>query len=397
MSDLVHPNLFELSPIPILCEDWSQVRLALLDRLANEPEDVSVFLRNNPDFVIGLRRHHAFVDANPAALRLLGIDSLATLRSKASALLPADVASNSQVLVAMARGSHYCTGERTLKTPDGRRVPILWHASLPDGKDGFERIYFHAVDISVQKRAQEALHVAQSNLNHAGRLSLVGELVASLVHEISQPITAIMNSAYASQQWLNRDRPNLDEVRTGLGFIGSTARGAAQIIGRVKSFSRRASTEFVDLDVRKLIAESAALVEPEANRQHCTMTIEVEAGLPHIVGDSIQIQQVLVNVIMNALQAMTTCPASEKSVIIRARSLGSDHVMFCIEDTGPGISESALGQIFEPFFTTKSDGVGLGLSICKRIVEAHGGRLWAASQVRGALIQFTLPIAVTPA
>jgi PAS domain S-box-containing protein len=364
--------------------------------LVDEPEDVSVFLRNNPDFVIGLRRHHAFVDANPAALRLLGVDSLATLRSKASALLPADIASNSQVLVAMARGSHYCTGERTLKTPDGRRVPILWHASLPDGEDGFERIYFHAVDISEQKRAQEALHVAQSNLNHAGRLSLVGELVASLVHEISQPITAIMNSAYASQQWLNRDRPNLDEVRLGLGFIGCTAKGAAQIIGRVKSFSRRAPTEFVDLDVRKLIADSVALVEPEANRQHCTLTIEVEAGLPHVVGDSIQIQQVLVNVIMNALQAMTTCPTSEKSVIIGARSMGSDHVMFCIGDTGPGISESDLGQIFEPFFTTKSDGVGLGLSICKRIVEAHGGRLWAASQVRGALIQFTLPIDATP-
>ncbi len=396
MSELAHPDLFKLSPIPILCEDWSRVRSALLERLANEAEEVSVFLRNNPDFVVSLRRHHAFIDANPAALKLLGVDSLATLRSKAGALLPADIASNSQVLVAMARGSHYCTGERTLKAPDGRRVPILWHANLPDGEEGFKRIYFHAVDISEQKRAQEALHVAQSNLNHAGRLSLVGELVASLVHEISQPITAIMNSAYASQQWLNRDRPDLDEVRAGLSFIGSTAKGAAQIIGRVKSFSRRTPTEFVDLDVRKLITESAALVEPEANRQHCTLTIDVEADLPRVVGDSIQIQQVLVNVIMNALQAMTTCPPSDKNVIIRARSTGSDHLMFCIEDTGPGISESALGQIFEPFFTTRTDGVGLGLPICKRIVEAHGGRMWAANRGVGALIQFTLPIAATP-
>lgn len=390
MSLLNHPAVFDRSPVSILCEDWSRIRIEVMKKLAEGVGDFAQYLLDHPEFIYQVRQHHRIVDANPIAIRLLGVRGLADLQGRVGNLLPADIESNTRVLLAMARGDRYCEGERILRTPDGRTVPIVWRAGLPEGDEGYDQLYFFAFDMSEQKKAQEALLAARENLSHSGRLSLVGELAASMAHEIAQPISSIVTHAHATRMWLRRGVT--DEAMASLTRIGASAEHAAQVVRRIKDFSRRSATEMSPHDPRELVRGAVALIEHEARRSRTPVSVELGADLPRVMADHTQIQQVLVNIVVNALQAIVGSDAVSRSVRILAVSSG-DMVEFHVEDTGPGLTQEALEQIFEPFFSTKAQGTGLGLAISRRIIEDHGGRLWAASRAGGATFSFTLPAA----
>lgn len=290
----------------------------------------------------------------------------------------------------MANGARSCEGERLLRRPDDRCVPIIWRTNLPQDQRGFERLYFFAFDISEQRRAQEALAEALANLNHAGRLSLIGELTASLAHEVAQPISSIANNAAAAHRWMARGRTT--EATTGLTRIIANAEHAGQVIRRIKSFSRRTTTALEPLSPRALILDAMALTEHEARRHRASLAVTAAQDLPPVLADPTQIQQVLVNLIMNSLQATAAAPQARHEVRIKALAGPAGSIAFRVEDTGPGIAAADLERVFDPFYSTKSEGVGLGLAICRRIIDEHGGRLWACNGTHGATLNFCLPV-----
>ncbi len=256
------------------------------------------------------------------------------------------------------------------------------------------RIYFFAIDVTEEKRAEEALLTARATLGHAARLSLVGELTASVAHEMAQPIGAIASYAGAARRWLSADPPNFAEALASVARIGSSAGHAAQVLKRVKDFSRRGQTGRVRLAPLEAVRQAIALVEHEARRNDTRLIVDMPDAAPDVMVDPTQLQQVLVNIVVNAIQAMAGAASRLRRVTVSVRLRSAHELTFLIRDTGPGIACDAAGQLFEPFYTGKTEGVGLGLSICRRIVEDHGGRLWTSVVDSGAEFGFSIPLAV---
>ena len=385
-------DLFEISPIAILKEDWSHVKKAVDQAILDHGEDFESFLGRNPGFVYEVRHVHRILDANRAALDLIGFAAKEEFLEVSSRMLPADPNSNIQVLKAIARKDTLCQGERLLRTRDGRVVPILWRARLPDGDEGFDALHFFAVDTTEIKRLQSELMSAQADLNHAARLSLTGELAASLAHEVSQPLASIIGHSAAARRWMDRAPPDLGEVSSSLERITASTRHAIEIVGKMRAFTRRTESRFNALNMRDCAVDAVALIAHEALREKTVVRVDLPDTVPAVMGDRTQIQQVIVNIVLNAIQAMQSEACKERLVTIGLSEGEAGHVTIAISDTGPGIAAGDLSRLFQPFFTTKEEGMGLGLSICKRIIENHGGRLRAANRVRGAEIFFSLPV-----
>ena len=249
-------------------------------------------------------------------------------------------------------------------------------------------------DITERKRAEEALHQAQGDLARINRVTTMGELAASLAHEISQPISGAMTNANVGLRKLASDSPNLDEMRAVFSRIVRDAQRATEIISRIRSQFEKGASNRESINVNEIIPETIALLRDESARHNISVRTELAADLPPIVGDRVQLQQVAMNLIVNSIDAMKEVDGI-REMTIRSRRAENQQVLVSISDTGVGIPPQIAEQIFDPFFTTKAHGTGMGLRICRSIVESHGGRLWAdGSQGRGATFHFNLPAAM---
>jgi C4-dicarboxylate-specific signal transduction histidine kinase len=248
-------------------------------------------------------------------------------------------------------------------------------------------------DITERKHAHEELQEAQAELAHLSRITTMGELAASIAHEMNQPIGAIVTNGNAAVRWLGQQPPNLDGADEALECIVRDANRAAQVIGRIRSLLTKNPTPMVHLDINEVIREVLLLTTHETNRRRTDVTTELAGHLPPVLGDRVQLQQVLLNLIMNSLDAMNTTPDRHRQLRVRSCK-GSDGVVVQVQDSGHGWDPKHSTSIFDPFFTTKKDGIGMGLTISRSIVETHGGRLWAEPNTPGgATMNFTLPIA----
>ena len=249
-------------------------------------------------------------------------------------------------------------------------------------------------DIDDQKRAEEALRQAQGDLARINRVTTMGELAASLAHELSQPISGAITNANVCLRKLGRDQPDLEELRVAVTRIVRDAQRAAEIIKRIRSqFEKGASNREV-IDVNEIIRETVALLRDETVRQNIIVRMELAADLPQIVGDRVQLQQVAMNLIVNSIEAMKDVDGI-RELIIRSQRTENEQILVSFSDTGVGLPSQLANQIFDPFFTTKPHGTGMGLRISRSIIETHGGRLWAdSSPGRGATFHFNLPAAI---
>jgi C4-dicarboxylate-specific signal transduction histidine kinase len=235
------------------------------------------------------------------------------------------------------------------------------------------------------------LEQASAQLVHAARISTLGQLTASIAHEVNQPLAAIINYAKSGKRWLSRDVPDVAEVANCLDHIVTSGSRAADVISRVRALARRGEQQVQALDLAKLAEESMALVYAEARAARVTMLFSRGDSVPPVRGDRVQIQQVIVNLLMNALQAMRDGESGFRELRIRVESGVPGTVRLAVGDTGPGI-DGEIARIFEPFYTTRADGMGMGLSICRSIIEAQGGHIEAANNPDiGATVAFTLP------
>jgi PAS domain S-box-containing protein len=245
-------------------------------------------------------------------------------------------------------------------------------------------------DITERKRAEEALRQALTDLARINRVTTMGELTASLAHEINQPITAAITNAHACLRWIDRDKPNLFEVRAAVSRILSDGQRAAQIIGRIRAQFEKGALIQTVFSVSEIIRETVGLLSGEAARYGITVRTELAADLPQIVGDRVQLQQVAMNLIINSVEAMKDVDGI-REMVISAQRVESGQILVSVSDTGIGVPPQLAEQIFDPFFTTKPHGTGMGLRISRSIVESHGGQLWVTdAPPRGATFQFTL-------
>jgi PAS domain S-box-containing protein len=333
------------------------------------------------------------LDANDAFLRIVGYDRQDLLSGRVSwtDMTPPDWRERDAQWVE----EHKRTGRRTpiekeYFRKDGSRVPILLAAA--NFEDSENQGVAFVLDQTERKRAEAALRDSQAQLAHANRLETMGQLTASIAHEVNQPIAATVTNAQSALRWLKREPADLEEVRQALARIVRDGVRAGDVIGRIRGLTKKASPRKDWLEVNGAIREVIDLTRGEAVRSGVSVRTDLANGLPLSHGDRVQLQQVLLNLIINAIQALSTVPEGAREVLITTSPAEPSGVLVTLQDTGPGLPSNSGERVFEPFYSTKSDGLGMGLPICRSIIEAQGGRLWAeANEPRGAVFRFTLP------
>jgi PAS domain S-box-containing protein len=247
-----------------------------------------------------------------------------------------------------------------------------------------------------RKRTQDSLREMQAELAHLNRVMTVGELAASIAHEINQPLAAIVWNANAALRWLALDPPNLGKARNSAELISRDGDRASQVISRIRALLKKAPPSKTLLDVNEFINEVVALTQSEIVQHSVDLRVELANDLPKVPGDRIQLQQVLLNLIVNAIEAMFTVEDRERALLITSGSFNDDAIRIAVTDNGPGIDPQTAQHVFDAFSTTKPEGMGMGLAISRSIIQAHGGSLWTeANDEHGATFQFTLPIAAS--
>jgi C4-dicarboxylate-specific signal transduction histidine kinase len=229
-------------------------------------------------------------------------------------------------------------------------------------------------------------------LEHASRLATLGQLTASIAHEVSQPIAGTVGNAQAALRWLDRSPPDLEEIRQALGRIVKDGYRARDVTSRIRDLIKKAPPTKEHLEINEAIVEVIELTRGETEKNAISVQTELADGLPLIQGDRVQLQQVMLNVVINAVEAMSGDAEGPRELQISTGKSESGDVLVAVRDSGPGLAPATHERLFDAFYTTKSTGLGLGLSICRSIVESHGGRLWASANFpRGAIFQFTVP------
>jgi PAS domain S-box-containing protein len=255
------------------------------------------------------------------------------------------------------------------------------------------RVIGTSTDVTGRRQAEEALRQARVELAHAGRLSALGELSASIAHELGQPLAAILSNAQAGLNLLRRTAPSRDELEEILRDIAKDDERAGEIIRRMGALLRKRQLEIQPVDVNELVGETVRIVASDAAARDVQITSEFAAALPMLKGDKVHLQQVVLNLLINGMEALAAVPPSDRRLFVRTTACDGE-LQLAVMDTGPGIAPEILPDIFEPFCTTKRDGMGIGLSIARRIAEAHGGRISAENgPTGGAVVRFALPIA----
>jgi PAS domain S-box-containing protein len=390
-SERRYRRMFDASRIGVVEEDWTGIRSAMTS-LNVDKADLADYLARNPDFVRQARPLAKITDVNPALQKMVGADSPAIFLDSVDRLLGESDRTFLGALVAFAHGEPFYEGETELVGLDGRRVPVLFTITFPSEAAGDRNVLAFVVDITERRQSQDALLAAQAELAHAARVATLGELTASIAHEVNQPLAAIVTSGEAGMRWLRRDVPNLEEVAATISRVVTEGRRASEIVTRIRAFLKKQPAPQDVLQIDEIIEDAALLVERELAKDDIVLTIETEQGLPAVRGERIQLQQVLVNLIVNAGQAMAD-QSEPRSVVVRAGRTENNTLAITVQDNGPGIAPDDLPRLFEPFFTTKQGGMGMGLAICRTTVEAHGGQLSAApGPGSGAIFRLTLPI-----
>jgi PAS domain S-box-containing protein len=388
-SERRYRRMFDASRIGVVEEDWTGIRAALKS-LNVDSNGLRDYLAGNPEFVRQARPLARITDVNPALQKMIGADSSSAFVESVDKLLSESDRTFLGALVAFAHAEPFYEGETELVGLDGRRVPVLFTITFPPEDD--RNVLAFVVDITERRQAQDALLAAQSELAHAARVATLGELSASIAHEVNQPLAAIVTSGEAGVRWLRRDVPNLEEVAAAIGRVVAEGRRASEIVTRIRTFLKKTPAQQDVLQIGEIIEEAALLVERELAKESITLTIATDPNLPPIRGDRIQLQQVLVNLMVNAGHAMAE-QSGPRVVTVRAGVAEGGSLAITVKDTGPGISPGDLARLFEPFFTTKQGGMGMGLAICRTTVESHGGQMTAdSSPGSGATFRLTLPV-----
>ncbi|MEA3093161.1 MAG: hypothetical protein QOJ04_4503, partial [Caballeronia sp.] len=340
------------------------------------------------------------LEANDAFLRIVGYDraDLVSGRVRWTDLTPPEwLACDKQRTLEVEMAGTVQPYEKEFSRKDGSRAAVLIGAAKFEER-GSQGVAF-VLDLTERKRAQaeardseRRYREVQMELAHSNRAATMGQLTASIAHEVQQPIAAAAVDASAALRWLRTNPPNLEEVRQSVDRIGNETMRAGGIVGRIRDLIKKAPPRKDRVDINEAVREVIELTQGEAAKNGVSMLTVLDDGLPLVPGDRVQLQQVMLNLIVNAIEAMSATSMGPRELLISTAADSSNGVSIAVRDSGPGLPPVEVKRVFDPFYTTKAHGLGMGLSICRSIVEAHGGRLWASANApRGAAFQLVLP------
>ena len=397
-SEQRYRRIFESAGTAIVEEDFTGV-MAILDEIRSRESDVARYLDEHPDVAARALRRIRVTDANHAAARLFGAENPQEFLANVPVLMTPELAEAWAVLLReIAAGKRIVETELVLTTLQKEKVSTIATLVLPDGSSGYESVLCTYVDLTERNRDHEALQHAQATLAHATRVSTLGELTASIAHEVNQPLAAILNNANASLSLLASGSPGeVNEVRAALADIASDAERAGSVIERVRALARRSPSQRERLSLADVVGDVVVLAARELNTRQVKIRRTGIEPLPLVLGDRVQLQQVLLNLVMNGMDSMATVDEDRRLLLIHECPEMLDDrpaATIRVQDCGVGLCSAAHDRLFEPFYTTKAHGMGMGLAISRSIIEAHGGRMWVEPNAGpGATFAFTLPAA----
>jgi signal transduction histidine kinase len=376
-------------PYPLSAQDWFDHSTAAIGSILRLGEATTESTRQFASEMEARSRLNLAIDLMVLAAAVL-LTGIATWSASVRIARPLQ-----EMTIVMGRLAH---GETTISVPAQDRNDEI--GEMAQAVEVFRRNAIRICELDAEKmadqarkeaRAEEALREAQMELARVARLTSMGQLTASIAHEVNHPIAATILNAQAALLWLNRDAPDLEEARQHLAKIVNDGRRAANVVSRISDLVKKAPLQIEALHLNEAISEVIELTRGEAMKNHITVRAQFAEDLPAAKADRTQVQQVILNLILNAVQAMCEGDLTLRELWISTSANKSD-VLVSVRDSGPGIRPENLHYLFDPFYTTKPGGMGMGLSICRSIIEGHGGQIWATSKgQQGAAFNFTLP------
>jgi PAS domain S-box-containing protein len=392
-SERRYRDLFHLLPVPLMRVN-SQAVVEILERAhAQGVIDFSGYLADHPALIDECLNNIQIVEVNRRTVSMLRAQSSEEFIGSVARYWTESPEIFREVMAARYAGKPGYEALIKMPAHDGTILDVLFFQTFSSitGEQNFSVVQL--IDVSDRVRTQEKLAQVQAEIAHAARVSVLGELTASIAHEVSQPLTAIETNIEASLLWLARSPPNIEEVRALSARTATEAHRAADIIHRIRSMAIRANPEQKTVQLNPMIEEAILFLRHELRRNGVEISLQLGANLRNIVGDRVQLQQVIVNLAVNGIQAMSLAESVPRILTIRTEVTQDGGVSIEVEDTGPGIADDVRERLFESFFTTKATGMGIGLPICQSIIEAHGGQISAEnrSDERGARFIILLP------
>jgi PAS domain S-box-containing protein len=380
------------------CRDVLEADLSALARLSGELSRSEAYLEEAQSLShtgsFGWRVSTGDIVWSKETFRIFEYDKSAaiTLNMVIQRVHPDDLIRVQRTLERASRDGKDFDYEYRLLMPGGsiKHVHVVAHA-VRDKADQLEFIGA-VMDVTEARRIEDQMHQARAELAHVARVSTLGELTAAIAHEINQPLSAVVTRGRACLNWLNREPPNLEEVRSSVAAIIDSGKRAGEVIDRLRAMMKKSPTHRNFLNINDAILAVIPLVSAEAQRNRVLLRTELSNDLPLVLGDRIQLQQVILNLIMNAIEAMRGIDETQRNVsVVSKKDDGSKSAVVEVRDTGTGLEELTLDQLFHPFHTTKPDGMGIGLAVSRTIIESHGGELRALpNEPNGAVFQFRL-------
>jgi C4-dicarboxylate-specific signal transduction histidine kinase len=383
--------IFERAGISMWLEDWTAVADAVSYLRQQGITDMEAHFATRPDELRALCAKVRIKDVSAFALEEAGITDKTAVIGPLDRLLPPTDQTFVQWLVALSRGDRFFRSEAHISRPDGSVSDTLFTAPLPTDREGFADIIATSLDITAYKSEQAKLLAADAEIARVARATTVGALGASIAHEVNSPLAAVIANAQAALRWLQRPKPDVVEATEAVAAIVAEASRARDVVSRTRAFFSNADIPCAPFDIVAAARDANLLVERELRNCGTAVQLHAEPDLPMVLGDVVQTQQVLTNLLLNAAQAMASRNDARDVTVSFQRHEG--YVWVEIADTGPGIDPLKLERVFDPLYSTKADGMGMGLAICRNCVDAQGGAIWASNgPAGGAVFHFTLPV-----
>jgi two-component system, LuxR family, sensor kinase FixL len=384
-------NLISCLPIPVWQID-ARPAGRIFERLkADGIGDMGKYLDEHPELVDLASEALEVFAVNDEAIQLFGGKDCSELLGPVRYLFPGSSGAAKRVMLAHARGARNHVEELEVRTFDGRLVDVLLLITFPVPGERLDTTILMMIDNTARLEAEAKLRSVEADFSHAARLSTLGEMTTSIAHEIKQPLAAILMNAQTSLRYLRKAEPNLEKVEQLTTRIVECAERASDIIGRIQDMAGKRAPTNALLNFNDVIDQCLVFLRHESEEKDIVIKSRLQPNLPLIRGDRVQLQQVVVNLIVNSIQAMRTTPQKQREIHIETSLDKDGGVAFSIRDTGLGIAEHHMAHVFDGFFTTKEGGLGIGLAICQSIVRAHGGTITAANHPEGgALFNFSI-------